>query len=231
MRQKLVCMILAIWLLLCFAPSALAFAFSDSEFLGRYTTEALDEIIDKYELYNGWYWTSEAGVLQDYHGQAGKPGWTDTAVNGNHRYGYEKGWYGCRWGIDRINEKDPNDYGYGECFGFAQFIGYLLSGDQNAHGNWDTFSTVKLAGGLKVGDIIRVDYYMEGRHCVHSAVVYSVGEGETGKEIRYLQVAGGQYNLIRSRTGFYDGRLMDETALSGIASLPGLRIYRSPGNK
>ena len=57
----------ALWLSLCFLLSISAasaeFTFSDDRFRGRFTTENLDAIIDEYELFDGWYWTTRANIL------------------------------------------------------------------------------------------------------------------------------------------------------------------------
>ena len=139
---------------------------------------------------------------------------------------YEPGWYGCRWGKDEINPLIPNDEGSGECFGFAQFIGYLLSGSMNPHSDWIYYESLGYASGLRVGDIIRIEYEAEGKYYQHSAVVYEVGDGE----VRFLQASGSRYNLIRAGQGYYDGYLYDEQSISVIARMPGLRIYRSLEN-
>ena len=222
MHLRLACIAVVLILVLQMTPCR-AEPFTDTEFRGSYTTETLDAIIEKYELYDGWYWTEQAGVDQDFHGHENKPGWTDTAVNRMKKKDYEKGWYGCRWGRQQINARIPNDYGSGECYGFAQFIGYLLSGEKNPHGNWKRYYSVGAAGGLRPGDIVRAEYEMGGYKYMHSAVVYSV-EGNT---VLFLQVAGAQYNLIRTRQGYTDGYLKDETDLRKIRSLPNIIVYRS----
>ena len=68
----------------CHAEEAL---FTDESFQGNISTETLDAIIEKYRLYDGWYWTTEADVPQTFQGQEGKPGWTDSAVNAFGRNG------------------------------------------------------------------------------------------------------------------------------------------------
>ena len=66
------------FLSLCFAihtvPAHMEFLFHDDRFRGRFTTENLDAIIDEYELYDGWYWTTEADVTQNFHGHPECPG-------------------------------------------------------------------------------------------------------------------------------------------------------------
>ena len=123
-RIRLLVLIIYVSMLICTSASA-TFQFSDERFQGVFTTENLDRIIEEYELYDGWYWTSPAFVTQTFHGVADMPGWTDTAVNVYHRGSYVRGQFGCRWLANKII--DTKSYGtFGECFGFASFIGYLL---------------------------------------------------------------------------------------------------------
>lgn len=218
------CLLLTILLLFCIADaSAASFSFSDDRFRGEFTTENLDAIIEEYELYDGWYWTTQADVLQTYHGVPDCPGWTDTAVNIHELKGWEKGWYGCRWGMDRVPAAMPNAGGYGECFGFAHFIGYLLSGDVNPSKDWDFFYSVEAAGGFRVGDIVRVEYRANKKRYRHSAVVYAVN----GDEILFLQISSTRFNLISVGTGFTDGNHIDERNPEILASIPSVKISRS----
>ncbi len=203
-----------------------AFDFSDDRFRGIFTTENLDAIIEEYELYDGWYWTTKARIPQTFHGVPDHPGWTDTAVNKYNRTNYVQGWYGCRWGSNFVLAEDPL-YGYGECFGFAQFIGYLLDGEMNPHRDWDFYYSVDAAGGLRVGDIIRVEYKIRDNEYRHSAVVYAVN----GDEILFLQISSNNYNRISVGSGFSDGNHRDESSLDGIARIKGLKILRSPLNQ
>lgn len=228
MRKRGLCLALAV-ILLCAGtvPGSAAGTFTDTRFQGGFTTENLDAIIEEYELYDGWYWTTEAGMAQTYHGWEGKPGWTDTTVNVREKQEYEKGWYGCRWDLDEIDPLWPNSFGWGECFGFAQFIGYLLSGDRTPSKTWLPFYSVKDAGGLKVGDLVRMEYRKKGRSYYHSAVVYQV----EGDRVLFLQVSGGNFNQLRTRRGYTDGNLLDETSLAVISQMPGLKIVRCPQNQ
>ena len=225
MKQMFIAILVSL-LLFSWCLPVHAEAFCDTRFQGMYTTDNLDAIIRAYELYNNWYWTSQAGVIQSFHGQEGKPGWTDTAVNVYGKKDYIKGWYGCRWGKEEINPRCPNDYGYGECFGFLQFVGYLLSGERNPHGKWKSYDSLQKAGGLKVGDILRAEYQLNGRRYMHSAMVYSIN----GDTVTFFAASGSHYNLISVGQGYSDGNLKNETSLKKICSLPGLRICRSPDN-
>lgn len=229
MRRRGLCLGMAVMILLAVLPAAQADApFTDTEFQGKFTSENLDAIIEKYELYDGWYWTTLADVEQTFHGQEGKPGWTDSAVNGkDKKTDYDKAYFGCRWGMDVIRAQWPNDRGWGECFGFAQFIGYLLSGERNPHKNWNSYYSVKAAGGLKVGDLVRTEYRKGGVEYNHSAVVYSID----GDEILFIQASGRNFNLLRIRTGYTDGNLIDETSLEVFSALPGVRVIRCPDNQ
>ena len=227
MRMRRKCLWLSVLLLLCWsAPAQCDGLFVDEAFQGEFTTENLDRIIAEYELNDGWYWTTLANEQQTYHGHEDKPGWTDTTVNTFKRTEYEPDWYGCRWGTDVIDDRMPNAYGWGECFGYAQFIAYLLSGERNAQRNWVRFYSMEAAGGLKVGDLIRAEYRKKGKYYYHSAIVYSVKEDR----VLFLQVSGGNYDLLRTACGYTDGNLVDETSLEAIAAIPGLRILRSPLN-
>ena len=126
-----------------------------------------------------------------------------------------------------ISAACPNDFGYGECFGFAQFIGYLLSGDVNPHGNWISYPTVAKAGGLRVGDIIRVEYEYGGEEYRHSVVVYSVD----GDEVLFIQAHGGAYNRLGIRRGYNDGCRRNITSVSVFRRMKDIRICRSPLNE
>ena len=212
-------------LLLCFVfsiSSAFAdFLFSDDRFRGSLTTENLDAIISEYELFDGWYWTTQAEITQDYHGHQDCPGWT-TSVEASKRKDYLKGWYGCRWPIDHVRRVAPDRGGYAECFAFTQFIGYLLSGDINPHKNWDLYYKTEKSGPLQVGDIVQVDYKKNGRYIHHSAVVYSVKDDE----IFFLQVSGSRYNRISVGEGFTDGNVVNAATFEEISSIRGLSIFR-----
>lgn len=193
--------------------------FSDDRFRNSLTTENLDAIIEEYELFDGWYWTTRANVDQDFHGRPDTPGWTSSAES-TGRKAYLKGWYGCRWPVDRVWSYAPDRGGYAECFGFANFIGYLLSGELNPQHNWDFYYSVEASGPLRVGDIVHVEYKKSGVQ--HSAVVYAVN----GEEILFLQVSGSNCNLISVGRGFRDGYVLDARSLEEISALSGLKISR-----
>ena len=197
------------------------FTFSDTRFRNRLTTENLDAIIDEYELFDGWYWTTPCDVRQDFHGHPESPGWNST-VGERKLKAYLPGWYGCRWPIDHVRKSAPDQGGYAECFGFAQFIGYLLSGDINPQHHWDYYYSTESSSGLQVGDIVRAEYKIGDHEYHHSAVVYAVN----GDEILFLQVSGGSYNKISVGNGFTDGKLVNATSLEQISALQGLKISR-----
>ena len=198
-----------------------AFSFSDSRFRNNLTTENLDAIIEEYELFDGWYWTTPPDISQDYHGHPECPGW-NTSVESAGKKAFKKGWYGCRWPIDHVRKYAPGEGGYAECFAFAQFIGYLLSGEINPQHNWDFYYSTEASRGLRVGDIVRVEYRRKKREYHHSAVVYAIN----GEEILFLQVSGGNYNRISVGKGFSDGNIENATSLEEISAIPGLKISR-----
>ncbi|MBR6187122.1 MAG: hypothetical protein IKQ41_12790 [Clostridia bacterium] len=217
-----------VYLLTTCCPAALASVgtFEDTRFQGEYTTENLQAILEEYDLNDGWFWVTRADVTQDYRGHENVPGWTETTkrILGS-AFRPSVGWYGCRWNLDKVYAPIPNSDGWGECFGFAQFIGYLLSGDRNPHGHWPVFSSVYEAKGLKPGDIIRICYETAEGTRQHSAVVYEVLDDQ----VIFIQVCGANYNKLSIRHGFY-GAGLNTTNLSKISKSPGLRIYRSPDN-
>lgn len=197
------------------------FLFQDNRFRGDFSTKNLDAIIDEYELFDGWYWTTEADITQDFHGHPECPGWTSTAET-HFKQPWKKGWYGCRWPIDHVRKAAPDRGGYAECFAFAQFIGYLLSGEINPQGNWDFFYTFEAAGDLRVGDIIRTEYKVKNIRYNHSAVVYAI----EGDDVRFMQVSGGSNNRISIGMGFTDGNYQNVTFIDEIRQFRGVKISR-----
>ena len=206
-------------LTVCVASSE--FLFSDDRFRGNMTTDNLDAIINEYELFGGWYWTTRSGVVQTFHGCPDSPGWTSSA-EASGRKDYLKGWYGCRWPVNSVMETAPGRGGYAECFGFAQFIGYLLSGEINPQGNWDFYYSVEASGGLRVGDIVRSEYTKKGHFYQHSAVVYAIN----GEEILFLQVSGSACNRISVGRGFRGVSATEADSLEEISDLHWLKISR-----
>ena len=142
----------------------------------------------------------------------------------NRQY-YVKGMYGCRWNSNIVLPESPR-LGRGECFGFASFIGYLLSGEYNPHGRWKRFYSLKASGGVRVGDIIRTDFEVNDIRYQHSAVVYSVSD----VEIVFLQLSGSLYNKIILNEGFCDGYHPGMTTMEELEKLPNIRICRSQLN-
>ena len=223
MRREQKCFLFSLLLVMmfCFSQASSEFLFSDDRFRDNLTTENLDAIIDEYELFDGWYWTTPPDISQTFHGHPEAPGWT-SSVEAAGRKDFLKGWYGCRWPIDHVRRLAPDEGGNAECFGFAQFIGYLLSGEINPQGNWTFFYNTENSGPLQVGDIVRVEYKKNGHQVQHSAVVYAVN----GEELLFLQVSGGNYNRISVGLGFTDGNVVDARSIEEISVLPGLKISR-----
>jgi len=209
--------LLCLSMLSSFTPSKAEFVFSDDRYQYDFTTENIDLIIEEYELYDGWYWTTQADIQQNFHGHPECPGWTST-VDKHGKKHYAKGWYGCRWPIDHVRKAAPDQGGVAECFAFAQFIGYLLSGIKNPQKNWDFYYSLDDSGGLHVGDIIRVEYTKNRKDYQHSAVVYAVN----GDEVLFIQVSGGNYNMISVGKGFSDGNYNNLTTIDELINLPGI---------
>ena len=113
-----------------------------------------------------------------------------------------------------------------ECFAFAQFIGYLISGEVNPQHNWDFYYSLDASEGLKTGDILRVEYKKNKKSYQHSAVVYSVN----GDEILFLQVSGGNYNRISVGRGFSDGYYTNLSSLEELSQLSRIKISRYAGS-
>lgn len=220
-EQKFLLFSLLFVMMFSFSRASSEFLFSDDRFRGKMTTDNLDAIIEEYELFDGWYWTTPPDISQSFHGHPDSPGWT-SSVEAAGRKDYLKGWYGCRWPIDHVRRLAPDEGGYAECFGFAQFIGYLLSGEINPQGNWTFFYNIENSGPLQVGDIVRVEYKKNGHQVQHSAVVYAVN----GEELLFLQVSGGNYNRISVGLGFTDGNVVDARSIEEISVLSGLKISR-----
>ena len=212
---------------LCVTAASAEFEFSDERFQGAFTTENLDRIIEEYELHDGWYWTTHPYTVQTFHGQENKPGWTDTAVNVFGQTAYTPGYYGCRWNSNNVLPELPA-LGYGECYAFASFVGYLLSGEYNPHGHWTRYYSLETSGGLRVGDIVRTEFMGEDhKKYQHSAVVYSVSD----HEILFLQASGSSFNRISVAAGFSVGNLRDLKSPEDMKKIPDIRIIRSPLNE
>ena len=217
-------MFIAVLLLPNFSNAS--FSFVDERFTGDFSTENIDAILEEYELFDSWYWSTEGDVIQSYHGQKECKAWTESTVVRNKKKDYTKGWFGCRWFTDKVMASSPNHGGYGECFGFAQFIGYLLSGETNPQKNWNKYYSIEAAGGLRVGDIIRVEYTKNKKPVHHSAVVYKID----GDNYLFIQISGSNYNQISIGKGFTDGNMIDERRIENLVLLPGIKICRSPLN-
>ncbi len=212
----------------CSSALAAEGTFTDTRFQGDYSTENLDAIIEEYDLFDEWYWTTPSGVYQDYHGQENKKGWTQSSEERFHPFYYTSGWYGCRWNWDTVERSSPNMYGWGECFGFCQFLGYLLSGERNPHRNWPVFNSIRQAHGLKPGDIVRVEYTDEDGTHQHSAMVYKVDEEK--QKVLFLQTSGSNYNRMYIRRGFTGAGLGGSMELIDLMICPGVRVMRAEEN-
>ena len=72
--KRFCCFVLVLFMVLpCTVSTLAAYNYKDDRFAGVFTTENLDAIIEEYELYDGWYWTTPANTDQTYHGVPEKP--------------------------------------------------------------------------------------------------------------------------------------------------------------
>lgn len=154
------------------------------------TTSAIKEVCSRYGFKSGAYWT------YDYN-QVNK---TKTALDAAATSGYQAS--GIPYGSGKYRSKyySSSDTHYGEyifqggrqCFGFANFIGYQLTGSVPTS-SWTKYSSVaevESVGGLQVGDVIRAGG--------HSAMVLTV----SGSKITTVECWGGSKNKISVGGGF-----------------------------
>ncbi|MBQ6256110.1 MAG: hypothetical protein IJJ60_05925 [Clostridia bacterium] len=74
-KQKSLCLVMILLAEIFFRISVAKAAegtYTDTRFQSVYSTENLDVIIEAYELFDGWYWSTQLNVTQNYHGQEGK---------------------------------------------------------------------------------------------------------------------------------------------------------------
>ena len=158
-----------------------------------YTTTNISAICNAKNYIDGWYWSyspSESGAATSYMGSQ-----------------YRANVYTTRKKVNNgdtsipVGDKDKNgkyyqgyEYpkGYWECYAFANYLGYLISGVNPLNG-WLKMSEkdVIATGGLRVGDIVRSSS--------HSAMVYSISSDGS---VKFVQCAGGYYNRISVNTNF-----------------------------
>lgn len=168
-----------------------------------YTTSQIQTICNNYGFKSGAYWSynSSTGDSTSYKASSYK---ANTTSSGDPGTGYV-GYY-FAGGI--------------ECWGFAGFLGYQLSGHTNPYATWTKYSSISAldaAGGLKVGDILRTN--------THSAMVYSISSDGT---IKFAQCCGGEYNKIRVNEGYASGGTL-RTNFDSIVNNCGFQfVIRSP---
>ena len=94
---------------------------------------------------------------------------------------------GSRFSTSDVTRVIPKSYsGFGQCQGYAKYIGKQLTGVEpcgaaldgygnrvNPNAGWTKYTSISAAGGLQVGDFIRIPTPQGG----HAAIITSVGSG------------------------------------------------------
>ena len=156
------------------------------------STQDIKDVCNRYGFKSGAYWT------YDYNQVSKDQGSLDAAATSGYRAS------GVPYGSGHYRSKyySGSDTYYGEyifkggrqCYGFANFIGYQLTGSVPTSG-WTKYSSVaqvEASGGLQVGDVIRSSG--------HSAMVLTV----SGGNITTVECWGGSKNKI-SVGGYFNG--------------------------
>ena len=183
---------------------------------GSISTSAIQDVCNRYGFKSGAYWT------YDYNGVDKTKSALDAAATSGYRASgvpYGSGTY-------RSAYYSGSDTHYGEyifqggrqCFGFANFIGYQITGSvpTSSWTRYNSVAEVEQAGGLQVGDVIRAGG--------HSAMVYKV----SGSTIYTVECWGGSKNKI-SVGGYFNG---SAKTLKEIASRYSFSaVYRYGGSK
>ena len=159
-----------------FAVSPINHAYAQSNGSGDYSYSGIIAVLKKYGFNDDGitrYWTYRPGVDSSTSYKA-----SGLARNGNTVYGYDF--------PDR----------YGQCWAFANLIGYELSGiiPNGDVVKWKKFTSLNELennGGIRVGDIIR--------SCGHSGVVMSISEDG---DMRFVQCAGDEGNAVTINAKF-----------------------------
>ncbi len=199
-------------LILCLCLTGLVMASASASSI---STAAIKEVCNRYGFKSGAYWT------YDYN----KVNKTQAELDAAATNGYKASGVPYGSGKYRSRHYSNSDTHYGEyifkggrqCYGFANFIGYQLTGSVPTSG-WTKYSSVtqvENAGGLQVGDVIRSSG--------HSAMVLTV----SGSSITTVECWGGNNNKI-SVGGYFNG---SAKTLRDISNRYGfVAVYRYGGN-
>ena len=156
------------------------------------TTGAIQDVCNRYGFKSGAYWTYDYSNVEK----------TKSALDAAATSGYCASSVPYGSGKYRSQYYSGSDTHYGEyifqggrqCFGFANFIGYQLTGSVPTSG-WKKYSSVaevESVGGLQVGDVIRAGG--------HSAMVLTV----SGSTVTTVECWGGNKNKI-AIGGYFNG--------------------------
>ncbi len=183
---------------------------------GSITTAAIKKVCSDYGFKTGAYWTYDYNAV----------GKTQAVLDAAATKGYKASKVPYGSGSYRSKYYPSSNTHYGEyifqggrqCFGFANFIGYKLTGKVPTS-SWTKYTSVaqvEAAGGLQVGDVIRSSG--------HSAMVLTV----SGGKITTAECWGGSKNKI-SVGGKFNG---SANTLRDIANRYGFTaVYRYKGAK
>lgn len=206
MRRRGLCWLLV---LVCVCTSMVlpVQAKAASDYYGTYTTENLQSICDAYNFKNGYYWsynTTVSGASTKYTASTHK-----AKTSTSDKYGKP----------GETNYKGYSFDGGSECWGFAGFLGYKLSGIKTPNTKWKKYTSETALGDIRVGDIIR--------HSSHSAVVLTVSDN--GK-FCVIDANGGSNNEIKygDRPYFYKGN--GYTNAKTLFSKTQAYVLRAPDN-
>lgn len=159
------------------------------EYYGTYTTENLKAICEAYNFKEGYYWSYNETV----------PGASSAYTASTH-----KAYTVTSNGNKRPGEKNYKGYSFGgsECYGFAEFLGYKLSGLKYPKTKWKKYTTSESLGDIRVGDIVRYDTIQQnGKKWMHTAVALTVNDDGT---FYVIDANGGSNNIIHSnKRAFY----------------------------
>ncbi len=178
--------------------------------VAEHSTNEIQRICDEYGFTTGRYWSYSEG--------SGNPtAYTASDQKATTTTSTQKG---------RPGDGDYKGYrfaGGSECWAFAGFIGYKLSGFSNPYDrSWTKFeslNSLNAAGGIAVGDLIRTRN--------HSAIVYSISDNGN---LRFVQCGGGINNSI-SVDGFFNWDSACQDLNSIIAKYGLTAIFRDPNSK
>lgn len=157
-----------------------------------FTTDDIEVICNQYQYYHNSYWTYKGS------GNANSYIASSTPVGTNGYVGYTYG-------------------GGSQCWAFARFLGYKLTGASPGYGSNGWENVINSATSFKIGDIVE--------DSSHTAMVYKdLGNGT----YEFIQVLGGDNNIIK-KSKFYSSNGVNNTFSALKNSNKIIRILRYKG--